>query len=134
MKTKAFGVFFAFVMAATAAFAQMGGGMKEGQKSGMHQGQMMQHGGMMDHGQMMGGMRGMSNQMSEMMGKISGMMKDMPASNMKMMCGVMNDMSHQMMEMSMAMGSGKVSEEAMKKMQGRMMEIQKRISGMEMHK
>jgi hypothetical protein len=105
MKTKAFGVFFAFVMAAIAAFAQMGGGM-----------------------------RGMSNQMSEMMGKISGMMKDMPASNMKMMCGVMNDMSHQMMEMSMAMGSGKVSEEAMKKMQGRMMEIQKRISGMEMHK
>ena len=35
MKTKAVGVFFALVMAATAAFAQMGGGMMEG------------HGGMM---------------------------------------------------------------------------------------
>ena len=31
MKTKAFGVFFAFVLAGTAAFAQMGGGQGMGQ-------------------------------------------------------------------------------------------------------
>jgi uncharacterized membrane protein len=35
MKTKAFGVFFAFVLAGTAAFAQTGGGQGSGQ-SGMH--------------------------------------------------------------------------------------------------
>jgi uncharacterized membrane protein len=35
MKTKAFGVFFAFVLAGTAAFAQMGGGQESGQ-GGMH--------------------------------------------------------------------------------------------------
>jgi len=35
MKTKAFGVFFAFVLAGTAAFAQMGGGQGSGQ-GGMH--------------------------------------------------------------------------------------------------
>jgi hypothetical protein len=31
MKTKAFGVFFAFVLAGTGAFAQMGGGQGSGQ-------------------------------------------------------------------------------------------------------
>src|SRR5450759_2757506 len=93
------------LLAGCFVFAQMRGGMKEGQKSGTHQGQMRQHGGMMEHGQMMDGMMGMSSQMSEMMGKMSGMMKDMPAGNMKMMSGVMKDMSNQMMEMSMAMGT-----------------------------
>ena len=39
--------------------------------------------GMMERGQMMGGMMEMSNQMSTTMGKMSGMMKDMPAGNMK---------------------------------------------------
>jgi hypothetical protein len=46
----------------------------------------------------------------------------------------MNDMSHQMQDMSMAMASGKVSANKMKRMQDRMMEIQKEMSGMEMHK
>jgi hypothetical protein len=36
--------------------------------------------------------------------------------------------------MSMAMGSGKVSATEMKKMQDKMMETQKRMSGMERHK
>jgi hypothetical protein len=53
---------------------------------------------------------------------------------MKMMSGVMTDMSHQMMAMSMAMGTGRVSGKEMKKMQDRMMEIQKRMSGMDIHK
>jgi len=123
-----------FLLGGCFVFAQMGGGMKAGQKSGMHQGQMMQNGGMMEHGQMMSGMMGMSNQMSEMMGKMSGMMKEMPAGNMKMMSGVMKDMSHQMMEMSMAMGRGRVSEKEMKTMRDRTMEIQKRMSRMEIHK
>jgi hypothetical protein len=77
---------------------------------------------------------GMSNRMSATMGKMSGMMKDMPAGNIKRMAGVMNDMSHQMLEMSVAMSSGKVSAKDMKKMQDRMMEIEKEMSGMEMHK
>lgn len=108
--------------------AQMGGGMMEGQNKSMH------HEQMMEHGQMMSGMMGMSNQMSAMMSQMSGMMKEMPAGQMKMMSGVMNEMSHQMQDMSMAMASGKVSANKMKRMQDRMMEIQKEMSGMEMHK
>jgi hypothetical protein len=68
------------------------------------------------------------------MGKMSGIMKDMPAGNMKKMSGVMKDMSHQMMEMSKAMGKGKVSAKDMQKMQNRMAEIQKKMSEVEMHK
>ena len=113
--------------------AQMNSGMMEGQNQSMHQGQMMEHGQMMNHSQMMGGMMGMSNQMSTTMDKMAGMMKNMPPSRMKGMSGVMNDMSHQMLEMSMAMGSGTISAEEMKKMQDRMTEIQKEMSGMEMH-
>jgi hypothetical protein len=126
--------FIAFLVCGSFAFAQMGGGMKEGQKSGAHHAQMMEQGGMMEHGQMMGDMMDMSNQMSEMMGKMSGMMKDMPKGNRKMMSGVLKDISHQMMDMSTVMGSGKVSAKKMKKMHDRMMEIQKRMSGMDMHK
>lgn len=135
MKKTAFGIsFMVFLLCSSFAFAQMGGGMKEGQKSGMHHDQKMEQGGMMEHGQMMGDMMSMSNQMSEMMGKISGMMKDMPKDNMKMMSSVMKDLSHQMMKMSTAMDAGKVSAKEMKRMRDKMMEIQKRMSAMEMHK
>jgi hypothetical protein len=58
----------------------------------------------------------------------------MPAGRMKMMSSAMNDMSHQMQDMSIAMAGGKVSAKEMKRMQDRMMEIRKEISGMEMHK
>ncbi len=78
----------AFLLSSSFVFAQMGGDMKEGQKSGMS------HGQMMEHGQMMSNMMGISNQMSEMMGKMSGMMKDIPEGNMKMMSDVMEDMSN----------------------------------------
>ncbi len=135
MSKTSFGLgFVAFLLCSSFAFAQMGGGMKEGQKSGMGHGKMMEQNGMMEHGQMMGDMMDMSNQMSQMMGKISGMMKDMPNGNMNMMSGVMKDLSHQMMDMSTAMGSGKVSAKEMKKMHDGIMEIQKNLSRMETHK
>ena len=128
MKKKALGIsIIALFLSGSFAFAQMGSGKDEVSKSGMHPKQMMKH------GQMMGDMMGMSNRMSEMMGKMSNMMKDMPESNMKMMSGVMKDMSNEMMEMSGVMGSGKVSSKMMIRMQDKMMEIQKKMHGMEMH-
>ncbi|MGA8042351.1 MAG: hypothetical protein WCA37_06055 [Terracidiphilus sp.] len=114
------------------ALAQTNGGMMNGQNKSMPHSQMSKQRDMMEHGQMMGGMMGMSNQMSAMMGKMSSMMKDMPPEKTKGMSGVMKDMSHQMLEMSTVMESGKVSAEEMKKMQARMMEIQKETSGMDM--
>ena len=125
---------FVLLLAGSLAFAQMSGGMMKDQSGTMHHDKMGEHHGMMEHGQMMGGMMDLSNQMSEMMGKMSGTMKDMPAVKMKSMSGVMNDMSHQMREMSMAIGNGRVSAREMKQMEDRMMEIKKEMSGMEMHK
>jgi hypothetical protein len=74
----------------------MSGGMMKDQSGTMHHDKMGEHHGMMEHGQMMGGMMDMSNQMSEMMGKMSGTMRDMPAGKMKMLSSAMNDMSRQM--------------------------------------
>jgi hypothetical protein len=125
---------FVLLLGGSLAYAQTSGGMMKDQSGTMHHDKMGEHQDMMEHGQMMGGMMGMSNRMSATMGKMSGMMKDMPAGNIKRMAGVMNDMSHQMLEMSVAMSSGKVSAKDMKKMQDRMMEIEKEMSGMEMHK
>ena len=116
------------------AFAQINGGMMKDQTGTMHHDKMSEHQGMMKHGQMIGGMMDMSNQMSTTMGKMSGIMKDMPAGNMKKMSGAMNEMSHQMLDMSIMMGSGKCTAAEMKKMQDRMTEIQKEMSGMEMQR
>jgi hypothetical protein len=122
------------LLSGSLAFGQMSGGMMKDQSSTMHHDKMGEHYGMMEHGQMMSGMMDMSDQMSGTMGKMSGTMKDMPADNMKRMSGVMKDMSNQMQEMSMAMGNGNVTAKEMKKMQDRMTEIQREMSGMEMHK
>ncbi len=125
---------FVLLLGGSLAFAQMSGGMMKDQSGTMHHDTMGENHGMMDHGQMMSGMMGMSNQMAEMMGKMSGIMKDLPAGNMKKMSGAMNEKSHQMQGMSLAMGTGKVTAKEMKKMQDRMTEIQKEMSGMAMHK
>jgi hypothetical protein len=135
---KAFAISFviALVLSATYGFAQTGNGMMEGQQGGMmeHGQMMMQHKGMMEHGQMMGDMMGVTHQMSDMMGRLSGMMKDMPHDRMMKASELMKDMSHNMMEMSKMMGSGKASYKEMKMLQGKMMKMQKRLSEMEMMK
>jgi hypothetical protein len=69
-----------------------------------------------------------------MMGRLSGMMKDMPHDRMMKASELMKDMSHNMMEMSKMMGSGKASYKEMKMLQGKMMKMQKRLSEMEMMK
>lgn len=132
-----FAVLIIFSVPVYAEQGGMGGGMmggQQGQMGGMEKGQMMEHKGMMEHGQMMGGMMDMSKQMSDMMGNMSGMMKDMPADRMKSMSGVMKDMSHQMMEMSKMMSKGAASEKDMKRLHDKMGQIQKRMSEMGMKK
>jgi hypothetical protein len=89
---------FVLLLGGSLAFAQMSGGMQKDQSGTMHHDKMGEHHDMMEHDQMMGGMMGMSNQMSA------------------------------------TMGSGKSTAAEMKKMQDRMTEIQKEMSGMEMHK
>jgi hypothetical protein len=132
-KTFAVSLIFVFALSVTYSFAQMGDGMMEGEQGGMMEhGRMMQHKGMMGHRQMMGDMMGMTNQMSDMMGRLSGMMKDMPPDRTMRASELMEDMSHQMMEMSGMMKRGRASYKEMKMLQGGMMKLQKRFSMMEM--
>jgi hypothetical protein len=122
------------LLSGSLAFAQMSCGMMKDQSGTTQHDKIGEHHGMMEHGEMMRSMMGMSNQMAEMMGKMSGIMKEMPAGNMKKMSGAMNEMSHQMLDMSMMMGSGKSTAAEMKRMQERMTNVQIEMSGMEMQK
>jgi len=97
-------------------------------------GQMAGQKGMMGQGQMMNNMMGMTNQMSETMGKMSNMMKNMPAGNMKEISEIMKGMSQQMMDMSKMMGKGTASEKDMKNLQDKMMQMQNKISEFEKKK
>lgn len=127
------------IMALSAAygFAQTGNYMMKGQGGGMmgggtmQGGRMMQRGGMMEHGQMMNDVMRMTDRMSRMMGKLSGVMKDMPRDKMMEASGLMRDMSRQMLAMSRIMQRGNASNGEMKELQLRMREMQKKFSGIE---
>jgi hypothetical protein len=118
------------LLAATGyAFAQMGG-----QGSMMDHGKMMNQGGMVERGQMMGDMKGMMSQMSDMMGKLSNQMKDMPAGTMQTLSNIMKRMSEQMMDMSKVMTRGRASHIEMQRLHDRMMNIRNSLSAMGVRK
>lgn len=107
------------------SFAQTGSGMMEGQRGGMMEhGRMMRHEDMMEHGRMMNDMMRMTNQMSDMMGRLSDVMQSMRYRSMIKASELLRDMSRQMMEMSRMMKRGEVSHEEMARLHERMREMQ----------
>lgn len=116
---------------AAAAFAQMGHGMMRELPAGTMHEHMMGHAGMMSHEQMRGNMRDMMNRMSGLMENMSGMMKDLPADKMKRISGMMIDMCTEMNRMSEMMDKGMTTDDEMKAMHDRMMEMQKQMSDLE---
>ena len=121
---------------ATYSFAQMGHGiMRDSQM--MEQKDMTGEKHMLEHGRMMDNMTGLTqdmsavmNQVSEVMGNVSGTGRDLSKDNMHRLSNMMRDMSSEMNRMSWIMGKGKVTDEEMKAIRNRMMEIQKQISDM----
>lgn len=121
---------------ATYSFAQMGHGiMRDSQM--MEQKDMTGERHMLEHGRMMDNMTGLTqdmsavmNQMSEVMGNVSRTGRDLSKDNMHRLSNMMRDMSSEMNRMSLIMGKGKVTDEEMKAIRNRMMEIQKQISDM----
>jgi hypothetical protein len=92
-----------------------------------------QKGQTIGHKELMDNIRGMMNQMSEMMGRMPKMMmEEMPPPDVrKMMFEIMRDMSKQMMDMSKMMEKGAASEKEMRMMQDKMTQIQKRMKELE---
>lgn len=121
---------------ATYSFAQMGHGiMRDSQM--MEQKDMTGEKHMLEHGRMMDNMTGLTqdmsavmNQVSEVMGNVSRTGRDLSKDNMHRLSNMMRDMSSEMNRMSWIMGKGKVTDEEMKAIRNRMMEIQKQISDM----
>ncbi|OGW53750.1 MAG: hypothetical protein A2Z46_01895 [Nitrospirae bacterium RBG_19FT_COMBO_55_12] len=113
-------------LSAVTVFAQMGGGMMEGQKGGMQHGQMM--------GQnMMHDMAGMMEQMNEMMRKLSHPMRHMTVTEhakMQDMAKIMRDMAAQMNEMASHLEKGEMDRATVDKMQERMKAMHKSIEAL----
>lgn len=116
------------MLTATCSFAEMGV-MKKNQNMD-HRGVVEQK-GIMDHGQMIGGMMDISKEMADMMGKMSGMMKDISKDKMKQMSPFMKQMSNQMMDMSKTMEKGMMSDKEMKNLRDRMGKMQNMMLGLE---
>lgn len=93
------------------SFAQIGGGMISGER-------------------MVANLQDMMSQMAGMMHHMAEMMKDMPANKMKMMTEMMEDMSHQMIEISKMIEKGMVSEDDMKRMNDKMIQMRNRMTNM----
>ena len=106
------------VLAASNSFAQMGHGMMREMPEGMM------------HEHMMGNMTDMINELSGLMGKMSEMMKDMPKENMNSIAEIMKDMSFEMSRMSEMMDRGAVTDEEIKAVHSRIIELQKRMMEM----
>jgi len=130
-------VVLALALAVNYSFAQMGGGMMGGhggtegtkghmQKTGEEVGMMAP-----DRTQTQKEMKEMADQMSKMMQRISGKMKDAKPNEMKEMSNMMQGMSKQMQDMSMAMGEGWGKIHDMEKMKKEMIRMQQRMDEME---
>jgi hypothetical protein len=118
-KTLAISFIMVLFLSQMYSFARAGKGFIEGQQ-----------GGMMQRGQMIGDMMGITNQMSDMLSKLSAMLKDMPQDRVTKASELMKAMSHNMMEMSKIMKRGKASYNEMKELQSRMTNLQMRFSMM----
>ena len=143
MKRIIFGISVVFLLlGSTYVLAQMDDGVKAGKngESARDHDDEAYHSVVADyaesitHGEMMDGLTGLSAQMSEMMSKMTVMLKDMPEDKRESMSGVMEGMSHEMMRMSRAIGRGKLSEKGLKQLQEHMTEMQEHIGKMETHK
>ena len=110
------------------SLAQMGHGMMR--DSHMMQGQnKMATGQMIDHGQMMKNLKGITRDMSIIMGELSGMMnQDMSRERMQKTSELMRDVAAEMNSVSFMLERGNVTEEEMKDLENRMIEIQKNMS------
>ena len=106
------------------SLAQMGHGMMR--DSQMMQGQdMMATGQMVEHGKMMGAIKGMTLDVSTMIGELSVMMnQDMSSERMHNTSELMRDVAAEMNRMSFMMDRGASTGEEMK-------DLQKRISGIQ---
>jgi predicted nucleic acid-binding Zn-ribbon protein len=91
---------------------------------------MKDHAGMMGHEQMVSNMTEMMNRLSGMMIDMSEMMKDMPKDKMHQVSSMMRDMCSEINRVSELMDAGTATDEEIKAVQNRIMELKKRMSEM----
>lgn len=123
----------------TYSSAQMGHGMMRnthemGQDHTTEQKEMMGKGHMMEHDKMISDMMNTTHRMSEiihymseMMGDMSKMSRDMSRDRMHKMSNMMRDMCAEINKMSLMMDKGMATDEEMRTIHNRMIEMQKQM-------
>ena len=121
-------VILLFGLTTSYSLAQMGHGMmRDSQMMGEHG--MTGSGQMMEHGKMMGNIKGMTQDISDLMRKMSELMgRDISRERAHAMSNVVRDMAAEMNRISFMMDSGAATEEEMRDVENRMMEIKKYMS------
>ena len=109
------------------SLAQMGHGMmRDSHMMGEHG--TAGSGQMMEHGQMMGNVKEMTQDMSNMIRQLAGVMsRDMPGERRYKISEMMRDIAAEMNRISFMLDRGNVTEEEMKDLENRMIEIQKHM-------
>jgi hypothetical protein len=112
------------------SLAQMGHGMMRDSNM-MEKHGMKESGQMIEHGQMMENLKGITRDMSTMMGQLSGIInQEMSRERRYEISEMMRDVAAEMNRISFMLERGNVTEEEMKDLENRMIEIQKRMSDM----
>ncbi len=110
------------------SLAQMGHGMMRDSHMMGEQG-MTGSGPVMEHGKMIENIQGMTRDMSNMIGQFAGMIsQEMSKERMHKTSEMMRDIAAEMNRVSFMLDRGNVTEEEMKDLENRMIEIQRHMS------
>jgi hypothetical protein len=121
-------VILLFGLTTSYSLAQMGHGMMRDSHM-MEEHGMTGSGQMMEHGKMMGNIKGMTQDISDLMRKMSELMgSDISRERAHAMSNVVRDMAVEMNRISFMIDRGSATEEEMIDVQNRMMEIKKYMS------
>ena len=114
------------IMFGAHAFAAEAGGNTQ---MGVSQQELMRE--RLEHGSTMHRLMLMTNIMSQIAGKISEKLRDIPAEKMRPMSGLMKDLADQAAEMSVIMEKGNASQEELMRLQNRTLQMQQKMSEIE---
>jgi hypothetical protein len=82
----------------------------------------------LEHGSVMHRLMLMTDIMTQVAGKISAKLRDIPAEKMRPMAGLMKDLADQAAEMSLIMEKGNASPEELMRLQNRTLQMQQKMS------
>lgn len=121
--------FLLSVLTDSESIAQMGHGMMRGMPGGTMNEHMRGHEDMMNHEQMIGSMTDIMRELADIMSDMSKMMQNMPKYVIHQMPSLIRDICSEMNRLSEMMDRGTVSDEEIKSVHDRILDVKRRLIG-----